>query len=167
MVTFMNKLGYSKKNACNCFTSTPAEPTISVIREAAVRLQADAVLVFITHSDIYQKVRALAPDEVKAYSTCEAFLLDVRTGLIPFTKIITEDIQTKKQPTDTNMKETLLRAENEAVKKSVSILGDDINEFLAIAPVHAVALEDTVSGEAEIDDPEMNDDSMKDSSDYE
>jgi hypothetical protein len=135
---------------------TPAEPTISVIREAAVRLQADVVLVFITHSDIYQKVRALAPDEVKAYSTSEAFLLDVRTGLIPFTKIITEDFQTKKQPSDTNMKETLLRAENEAVLKSVRILGDDITGFLAVAPVRSASPEEITGSDSENANTEMN-----------
>jgi hypothetical protein len=127
---------------------TPIEPTISVIREAAIRLQADVVLVFIIHSDIYHKARALAPDEVKAYSTCEAFLLDIRTGLIPFTKIITEEVITKKQRTDTNIKETTLRAENEAILKSLDILGDSVNEFLAIAPVHSIKPEEVIDEQA-------------------
>jgi hypothetical protein len=126
----------------------PAEPTISVIREAAVRLQADVVLVFIIHSDIYHKPRALAPNEVKAYSTCEAFLLDIRTGLIPFTKIITEDFITRKEPMDINIKETFLRAENEAILKSLYILGDNINEFLAIAPVHSIKPEEVIDEQA-------------------
>ena len=144
---------------------TPAEPTISVIREAAVRLQADVVLVFIIHSDIYHKARALAPDEVKAYSTCEAFLLDVRTGLIPFTKIITEDITTKKKTTDTNIKETLLRAENEAILKSTYILGDNINEFLAIAPVFSIKSDEVLDEQATSTNLEILNDSAQGSAD--
>ena len=138
---------------------TPAEPTISVIREAAVRLQADVVLVFIIHSDIYHKARALAPDEVKAYSTCEAFLLDIRTGLIPFTKIITEEIKTKKERTDTNIKETTLRAENEAILKSLYILGDNINEFLAIAPLLSIKPEEVIDEQAASNNLEIVNDS--------
>jgi hypothetical protein len=134
---------------------TPEEPSIAIIREAAVRLQADAVLVFILHSDIYRKSRFLAPDEVKAYSTCEAFLLDVRTGLIPFTKIITEDIITKKKPADTNMKETFLRAENEAILKSLYILGDEVNEFLEIAPVRIGKIEEVPDEQAATTYPEI------------
>ena len=138
---------------------TPAEPTISVIREAAVRLQADVVLVFIIHSDIYHKTRTLAPDEVKAYSTCEAFLLDIRTGLIPFTKIITEEIITKKERTDTNIKETTLRAENEAILQSLYILGDNFNEFLAIAPVQSIKPEEDIDEQAASSNHEIVDDS--------
>jgi hypothetical protein len=138
---------------------TPVEPTISVIREAAVRLQADVVLVFIIHSDIYHKARALARDEVKAYSTCEAFILDTRTGLIPFTTIITEDITTKKEFTDINIKETTLRAENEAILKSLFVLGNNINKFLEIVPVHSIKPEEVIDEQAASNNLEILNDS--------
>ena len=48
---------------------TPEDATISILREAAVRLQADLLLVFRISSDVYQKYRFLSKDEAKAFST--------------------------------------------------------------------------------------------------
>jgi hypothetical protein len=51
-------------------------------------MQADLLLVFRVSSDTYTQYRAFAKDKVKAYSTCEMVLLDIRTGLVPFTRVI-------------------------------------------------------------------------------
>lgn len=53
---------------------------------------------------------AVSP-QAKAYSTCEGFLLDVRTGLIPFSRTITKDYLATKEKRDANIKETMARAE--------------------------------------------------------
>ena len=42
-------------------------------------------------------VRRIAKDKVKSYSTCEAVVLDVRTGLVPFTRIVTREKLAKKE----------------------------------------------------------------------
>ena len=50
---------------------TPRQMSIPILREAAVRMQADMLLVFRVGSDTYSQYRAFAKDKVKAYSTCE------------------------------------------------------------------------------------------------
>src|SRR3954470_13708412 len=50
---------------------TPRQMSIPLLREAAVRVQADLLVIYRTHSDTYTRSRAFAKDKVKAYSTCE------------------------------------------------------------------------------------------------
>jgi hypothetical protein len=109
---------------------TPQNPSISVLREAAVRLQADVLVVFDVQSDIYQKYKIFGKDEAKAYSTCEAVMLDVRTGLIPFTTIVTRDFLAKKSDSDANFRETEKRAIRTAVLQGLGEIGEQIKTFL-------------------------------------
>jgi hypothetical protein len=109
---------------------TPMEATIPVLREAAVRLQADLLLVFRLTSDIYHQPKLFAQDQVKAYCTCEAVLLDVRTGLIPFTTVTTRDRIEKKEKQDLEINETMRRAETAAVLDSLNAVSDKLAEFL-------------------------------------
>jgi hypothetical protein len=113
---------------------TPKEPTIAIIRETSVRLQADMVLVFTLSSDVYEKYRVFQTNQAKAYCTCEGFLLDVRTGLIPFSRIITREYLATKEKTDTNFNETMARAEREAALLSLKSLGEQAVEFLSQLP---------------------------------
>lgn len=93
---------------------TPEKPSIPVLREAAVRVQADLLLVFRIGSDTYSKYRLFARDKVKAYSTCELVLLDVRTGVVPFTSVITRERIEEKTASDLDFAETMRRAEQQA-----------------------------------------------------
>jgi hypothetical protein len=113
---------------------TPKEATIPVLREAAVRLQADLLLVFRPTSDIYYPSKIFTRDQVKAYCTCEAVLLDVRTGLIPFTTVITRDRSDQKEKEDLDLNETMRRAESAAVLDSLNALSDQLVTFLAGIP---------------------------------
>jgi hypothetical protein len=113
---------------------SPKVPTIPTIRETAVRMQSDILLVYYLTSDIYQKYRVFKKNEAKAFCTCEAFFLDIRTGLIPFSTIITEEFYTEKQETDASFNETTLRAENGAVLNALSALGKEAVEFLGFVP---------------------------------
>lgn len=112
---------------------TPNDATIPVLREAAVRLQADLLLVYRIRSDIYRRSRMFADDQVKAYSTCEAVLLDVRTGIIPYTTVITKESQTKKQKQDLEITETMKRAESTAVLNSLESVASELVSFLESA----------------------------------
>jgi hypothetical protein len=109
---------------------TPKDATIPVLREAAVRLQANLLLIYRVTSDIYHRPRMFADDQVKAYSTCEAVLLDVRTGVIPFTTVITKESQTKKEKRDMEITETMKRAESSAVLDSLNAVADKLVLFL-------------------------------------
>ena len=74
--------------------------SITQLREAAVRLQADMLLIFSLKSDIYSKYRAFAKDEAKAFATNETLLMDIRTGVIPFSNVVTRDTLIKKGTED-------------------------------------------------------------------
>jgi len=113
---------------------TPKEPTIAVIRETSVRLQADMVMVFTITSDVYEKYRMFQTNQAKAYCTCEGFLLDVRNGLIPFSRIVTREYLASKEKNDANFNETMARAEREAALLSLKALGEQTVEFLSQLP---------------------------------
>ena len=110
---------------------TPKEPTIPAIREMAVRLQADMLMVFRLSSAVYEKYRLFQSEQAKAYCTCEGFLLDVRTGLIPFSRIITKEYLATKEKGDANFNETMARAEKEAAILALANLGTSVVEFIA------------------------------------
>lgn len=84
---------------------TPRDASVSILREAAVRLQADMLLVFQITSDIYREYKLFRKDRAKAYSTCEAVLLDVRTGLIPFASVATREHLELQEKSDMKMQE--------------------------------------------------------------
>jgi hypothetical protein len=109
---------------------TPDDATIPVLREAAVRLQANLLLIYRITSDIYYRPRMFSDDQVKAYSTCEAVLLDVRTGIIPFTTVITKESQTQKEKKDLDVAETMRRAESSAVLDSLNSVSNQLVSFL-------------------------------------
>jgi hypothetical protein len=110
---------------------TPSEVTVPVLREAAVRLQAHLLVVFRITSDIYHQPKLFAQDQVKAFSTCEVVLLHVRTGVIPFTKIVTTERSATKEKSDLDVNETMRRAETAAVLASLKAVSDDLAAFLA------------------------------------
>jgi len=106
-------------------------PSFVSIRESAVRTQADVVAIFSITSEIYSKYKVFAPELIKAFATIEFILLDVRTGLIPFSTIVTKDYQTKKQKEDFNDTEARNRAKNEAVLLSINEVGEQLTKFLS------------------------------------
>ena len=113
---------------------TPRTPSIPILREAAVRMQADLLLIFQTSSDTYSKYRAFAKDKVKAYSTCEIVLVDVRTGLIPFTRIVTREIVMEKQSPDFDLSETMRNAERAAALEALRASVTDLVSFIKDVP---------------------------------
>jgi hypothetical protein len=112
----------------------PSQMSIPVLREAAVRMQADLLLVYRVGSDTYSKYRMFAKDQVKAYSTCEVVLLDVRTGLVPFTRVISRDRLESKQSTDFDLNETMRRAEQESTMDALQSAADDLVTFIKSVP---------------------------------
>lgn len=92
---------------------TGSKPNINQLRESAVRVQADMLLIFSLNSDIFQKYRAFKKDEAKAFATCEVVLMDIRTGVIPHTYVVTKSTQTTKNEgdyTEEEMQNRVLRA---------------------------------------------------------
>jgi hypothetical protein len=113
---------------------TPSRLSIPVLREAAVRMQADLLLVFRVGTDTYSQYRTFAKDKVKAYSTCELVLLDVRTGLVPFTRVVSRERQELKGPNDLDLSETMRRAEQASGAEALNVAAQDLVNFVRSAP---------------------------------
>lgn len=109
---------------------TSGQPNITQLREAAVRLQADLLLVFQLNSDLYYKYKMFQKDEAKAFATCEAVLLDIRTGVIPHSSVFTEEFYAQKTDADLTVQEMQRRAENSAVMKVLTKTGIELSRFL-------------------------------------
>jgi hypothetical protein len=108
----------------------PKDASVPVLREAAVRMQADLLLIFRLTSDIYYDYVLFGKDKAKAYSTCEFVLFDVRTGIIPFTTIVTKERLEKEQKEDANTDDFMKRAEKKAALTALSNSTDELLEFI-------------------------------------
>jgi hypothetical protein len=115
----------------------PQEPSLPLIRETGVRLQADMILVFKLGSDVYQKYRFFRTTQAKAFCTCEGFLFDVRTGIIPFSRTITKEFLATQEKSDASFNETMIRAQKEAVVLSLKDLAQQVVAFVESMPGEA------------------------------
>lgn len=107
-----------------------SNPTFTSIREAAVRTQSDIVVIYAINSDLYAKYKLFSKSEIKAFATTQLIILDVRTGLIPFSTIITKEFQSKRLESELNDNEAANRIKNEAVLLTIEAIGQQINTFL-------------------------------------
>jgi len=107
-----------------------SSPTFTSIREAGVRIQADIVLIYSIKGGTYSKYKMFSANEYKAFATTQILIMDVRTGLVPFSTVVTEDYMSKKQKDDFNDSEAEKRIQEEAVAKTLVRVCDDINSFL-------------------------------------
>lgn len=105
-------------------------PTFTSIREAAVRTQSDIVVIYSINSDLYSKYKLFAKSDIKAFATTQLIILDVRTGLIPFSTIVTKEYQSKRQENELNDNEAANRIKNEAVLLTIQEIGERIKLFL-------------------------------------
>ncbi|MEN8196493.1 MAG: hypothetical protein ABFS30_08245 [Pseudomonadota bacterium] len=109
----------------------PEKRTVGHYREAAARYQADLLLIYQAACRTYDKYRFFSPDEAKSYCNVEAVILDVRTGIVPFTVTASRDFMTKENKEDTNFRETMARAELKALADALAEVGDEVVAFLA------------------------------------
>jgi hypothetical protein len=107
-------------------------PSFTNIREAAVRLQADIVVVYSITSDIYSKYKLFTRPDIKAFATTQLIILDVRTGLIPFSTIITKDILSQRKKEELDNAEARNRIQNEAVLLTINEITQKISDFLSV-----------------------------------
>jgi hypothetical protein len=108
--------------------------TLPEVREAAVRMQANLLVIYKIQSDVFERFRLLRGTQIKAYASCEAAVLDTRTGIIPYTNVITEVVLTEKKPQDANMNETRKRAEIEASNQCLNAMGTSMAKYINEIP---------------------------------
>lgn len=112
----------------------PEEPSVAHLREASARFRTDAVLVFRSDCQAYERHRFFRASEAKAFCSVEAALLDTRTGIVPFTSTSMKDFAVEKSKSDANMLETVRRAETEALEAALTEVGRTIGSSLARGP---------------------------------
>jgi hypothetical protein len=112
----------------------PREQAVPFLREAAARFQADLLFIFRPDCQTFQRWRLFAKDDVRATCTVEAVLLDVRTGIVPFSYIATNEFVARKTRDDANFQETIVRAELQAVTAGLEDIARHTVDFLATVP---------------------------------
>lgn len=108
----------------------PEQRSVNFLREAAARFQADLLLTYRSSCQNFEKYRFIKADETQAYCTVEALLLDVRTGIVPFTSVTSQQFQAAANDSDMNFQETVKKAELEALAKALHEVADNIVKYL-------------------------------------
>lgn len=108
----------------------PSRPSFTSLRESAVRMQADVIIVYSIASDLYSRYKAFTKTDIKAFATTQLAVVDVRTGLIPFSTIVTKDYQSKRQEGELSDSEASSRVKNEAVLMTINTIGQELLGFL-------------------------------------
>lgn len=109
----------------------PEKKTIGHLREAAARFQSDLLLIYKASFRTYEKYRVFSPDESKAYCNLEAVLLDTRTGIVPFTLLVSRTFVAEEQKNDMNFHETIRKAQLTALESALSEVGDEVVKFMS------------------------------------
>jgi len=113
----------------------PQKQTIPYLREAGARVQADLLLVYRSTSQAYERSHVFSPDKVKSKCLVEVILLDVRTGIVPFSACSVQTYQSHRTRTDFDLSETLAKAELKALSLGLEAVAGDLVDFLKNAPV--------------------------------
>lgn len=98
---------------------SPREVTLPRLRESAVRLQADLLVIYSVQSDIFTDHNLFKKDEIKAYSTVEFLVLHTRTGVVPISEIRTRKVIEPKAGDDADLSETRKRAQKKAILEAL------------------------------------------------
>ncbi|WP_444897074.1 hypothetical protein ACJJI5_14145 [Microbulbifer sp. EKSA008] len=109
----------------------PEQRTVPYLREAAARYQADLLLAYRSSCRTFEKYKFIDPNETKAYCSVEVVLLDVRSGIVPFTVVSSNEFSARKELGDTNFNETIKKAEIAAVAESLKDSATQLTSFLS------------------------------------
>ena len=112
---------------------TPRQVTVPLLREAAARYRSDMVLIVHTATREYKNDRLLGKDRVRAYCEVEAVLVDVRSGTVPFSTNTTESFLATKGRDDLNFRDTIARANQEAMGVAWQRVAGEAAGFLSDA----------------------------------
>jgi hypothetical protein len=108
----------------------PDNLTVGVIREAGARYQADWILLFRTETKKYSKNNIWGADPSKSYCIAECAVLDVRTGIIPFTSTAEAVVTAEKTKEDYSEAEAFRRGEIESIEKAMTENVENLIRYL-------------------------------------
>jgi hypothetical protein len=112
----------------------PEKLTVPLLREAAARFQADLLLIYRTPCQRFQDYRLFGSDTARTYCVAEGVLLDVRTGIVPFSSAVPREVQAKETGADVSFHETMKKAEAAAISEALVDLAKQLSTFLQAAP---------------------------------
>lgn len=107
--------------------------TLAGLRQAAVLLQADALLIVkpMTYADY--KVRLFDENKAKSVTSLEVLLLDTRTSVVPFTSVITESAEVVKNKADYGDYEMMTRSRLASEAKALLKVAPAMEKFITKA----------------------------------
>lgn len=108
----------------------PPRQTLPALREVAARCQADYLLIYGARQDSYHRSKFLAGDQASSYCEVEAALVDIRTGVVPFTTSAAEDFKVAENRNDYAFAETLSNAQAAALGRALQTVAVKTVEFL-------------------------------------
>ena len=107
----------------------PQSMTLANLRDVAALTQSHLLLILKSNSDSDFEF-SLINDEVIAESAIESFLIDVRTGAIPFTSTTHGRKVFKEKSSDLNNREFMTRARRELEAETLTLLMKDLSQFI-------------------------------------
>jgi hypothetical protein len=108
----------------------PSRRSVASFREAAARYQADLLVVYQTSCRTYEKYRMFSANTSKSFCNVEALVLDVRTGLVPFTTVATQELTVNQSDSEINSYETMRKAELGAIRDALGRIGTSVSAYL-------------------------------------
>jgi hypothetical protein len=112
----------------------PEKLNVPGLREDTARFQAYLKLVYRTPCQQYTNYRLFGADRSKTYCVAEGLLLDVRTGVIPFSGAAVHEVAATESKADVDFYETMRKAQAEASAAATAELAQQLAEFLSTAP---------------------------------
>jgi hypothetical protein len=105
--------------------------TLTSLRQAAVLLQADALLIIkpVSYSD--WKFQWFEDDKAKGITSLEVLLLDTKTSVVPYTSIITETVEIRKDKADYGNDELMNRAKKASEVKALLQVAPAVQKFMS------------------------------------
>jgi hypothetical protein len=110
----------------------PKPITLASLRQAAVLLQADALLIVKPTSYADYKFR-FGENKAKGITSLEVILLDTRTSAVPFTSLITESAEILKNQEEYSNYELMARARKASEAKALTQIPVAVQKFLSKA----------------------------------
>lgn len=104
--------------------------TLTSLRNAAVLLQADVLVIIKPASSVDVKHQWLENNKAKGVSSLEVLLLDTRTSVVPYTTLITETAEVSRESTDFNDYQYVKRAKKESELKALLKIPNSVQKFI-------------------------------------
>jgi len=104
--------------------------TLASLRQTAVLLQADALLIIKPISFSDWKFQWFDGDKAKGITSLEVLLLDTRTSVVPYTSVVTETAEVTKDKSDYSNYELMNRAKKASENKALLQVGPALQKFM-------------------------------------